>query len=120
MMWNKYYIIAILLVVFAIGYFIILKYWHLKRRESKTPIRVTVKKYKFVTTEVEHNHWHSEGTVFVEFPEGTISEKLNCGSMFNPKPFKIGEEIDVYWYASELYYWNAYERGLFRLLPPYG
>lgn len=32
-------------------------------------------------------------------------------------PFKIGESIDVFWYAGVLYFWHAYARGLARFLP---
>lgn len=31
--------------------------------------------------------------------------------------FKKGEIVDVFWYGGKLFYWNEYERGIFKLLP---
>lgn len=33
------------------------------------------------------------------------------------KPFKIGEQVDVFWYAGVLYFWHAYDRGINKFLP---
>lgn len=33
------------------------------------------------------------------------------------KPFKIGEEIDVFFSGGDLLYWDTYNRGLYRFLP---
>ena len=45
-----------------------------------------------------------------------IIRKLRYASNSN-KPFKIGEKIFVFWYISDLLYWNAYDKGLYKYLP---
>ena len=32
-------------------------------------------------------------------------------------PFEIGENIDVFWEGDVLYYWSAYDIGLYKFLP---
>ncbi|GAB5566178.1 MAG: hypothetical protein Wins2KO_32410 [Winogradskyella sp.] len=32
-------------------------------------------------------------------------------------PFKKGEIINVFWNKGKLFYWNSYQRGIFKLLP---
>lgn len=45
-----------------------------------------------------------------------IIVKLRFANNWN-KPFKIGEKIPVFWNESDLFYWNAYDRGLYKYLP---
>lgn len=33
------------------------------------------------------------------------------------KSFKIGQKIDVFWYGSDLLYWDAYDNGFNKYLP---
>ncbi len=33
------------------------------------------------------------------------------------KPFKIGQEVDVFWYGSNLLYWHAYDNGIHKYIP---
>lgn len=33
------------------------------------------------------------------------------------KPFKIGEEVEVFWYAGVLYFWHTYDKGITKFLP---
>ena len=32
------------------------------------------------------------------------------------KPFEIGAEVEVFWYEGILYYWHAYDKGLYKFL----
>lgn len=120
-MWNNSYVFVLMTVLLVCGYLVSLKMQHLRRKKGKKPIDAIVKKYKVVSTEISRMHWHSEWSIFVEVASGEklIHQKMHHHILMYSKPFEIDEVVKVFWYAGQVYYWNAYEKGLFRFLRPF-
>ncbi len=60
----------------------------------------------------------------IPYPYVKIQNELNDAKLIKLKyanniikPFKIGEKVEVFWYGGELYFWNAYDRGILKFLP---
>jgi len=116
MITNYYYLT---IPVFFILIYILLAYLkknHLEKRQNKNKIKARVVKYKMVTKETSRNHYNSGLSIFVEIIDNQdkFTKPLNYSFFILSRPFKINQEIDVFWYASDLYYWNSYENGLFK------
>lgn len=44
--------------------------------------------------------------------------KLNYPNIWSPvRPFKIGEEVKVFYYGGQLFYWDSFNRGISKFLP---
>lgn len=115
---NYYYLlipITIIVVYVVLSYY---KITHRKKRLNKEKIKAKVVKYEMVTTQVSRNHYNSGMCIFVKIIDGndSICVPLNYSFFILSRPFKIDQEIDVFWYASDLYYWNSFENGLHKYL----
>ena len=111
-------ILLIIVVVFA--YLIALtklKTNHIKSRTLSKKIKAKVIEYQ-----MEHNSPLGDNRrryypyVKIELEDNEyVVEKLEYGKGHNVS-FQKGEVIDVFWYGGKLYYWNEYDRGIFKLL----
>ena len=73
-------------------------------RKEKGPMRndYTELDYPYVKIDLENEEY--------------IIRKLKYANSMN-KPFDIGQKVDVFWYGSDLLYWNAYDNGINKYLP---
>lgn len=99
--------------------FIILSYLkneHLKKRNGKKKLSARVNKHEMVTSKVRRNHYHTERKTYVviDNEQPPVSYPLNV-PLF--RSYYINQEIDVFWYRSKLYYWHAYQKGIFKYVP---
>lgn len=113
MIWS----IIIILIIFIL-FLINSKIEHIKLRNNSKKISAEVVEYR-----KEKGPFRNDYTLLnypyvkIELDDGEYTiRKLRYASNAN-KPFKIGEKIFVFWNISDLLYWNAYDRGLYKYLP---
>ncbi len=73
-------------------------------RKSEVPIRNDFTKISYPYVELSTSQEHYDLV------------KLRHTSSWQ-KPFAVGQEVDVFFYADDLLYWNAYDYGYTKYLP---
>ena len=111
----------LLIMVVGFAYLIALtklKANHIKSRSLSSKIKAKVIDYqKEYNSPLGDDGGRYYPYVKIELDDNDcIVKKLEYGKGHNVS-FKKGEVIDVFWYGGKLFYWNEYERGIFKLLP---
>jgi hypothetical protein len=88
----------------------------LKMREASKPITAKVIQYRNEKGPMR-NDYTPLPYPYVSINDNTSElRKLKYASS-NSKPFKINDEIIVFWFSGTLYYWDAFDRGVYKYLP---
>lgn len=110
-----FFILAFLIGVLI--YLIYIKITFLKNRNQSKKITAKVIEYRTEKSPMRNDYTMlSYPYVKIGDDQDTILRKLRYANNFN-KPFKIGEQIDVFWDGNDLMYWYAYDFGLYKYLP---
>lgn len=110
----------ILFLVFVFIIFVVLtnsKIDHLEMRSSSKKIKVEVVEYRKEKGPMRNDYTMLDYPyVKIDLDNDYMISKLKYANSFS-KAFTIGDQIDVFWYGSDLLYWNAYDEGLYKYLP---
>lgn len=88
----------------------------LKMREGCTPIVARVIEYRNERGPMRND--------FTKLPYPYVSINEDRTRLFKVKyassgshPFKINEDINVFWFSGTLYYWETFDTGIYKYIP---
>lgn len=109
------WLILILLIVFVFMVNAKIKFTAIRNNSIK--VRARVVEYRKEKVPIRNDYTRMNYPFVVLLPDrDRIIRKLRYTNSWS-KPFKIGEEIDVFFNENDLLYWEAHERGVYRYLP---
>jgi hypothetical protein len=95
----------------------------LETREESAKIKAQVVEYRLEKEEQMRNDYVTRNYSYVKIltkgPDYGKVRRLRYDNIISiwPWPLKISHTIDVFWYAGELFYWDAMDRGIEGYLP---
>ena len=113
MIWSIFFAIIIIILFFTNS-----KIEHIKLRNKSKKINAEVIEYRREKGAMRNDY------TLLNYPYVRIETEKNEHILVklrfannSSKPFKIGKKIFVFWNTSDLLYWNAYDKGLYKYLP---
>ena len=108
---------GLIAIVFGIFYLFL---WHAKiqfvqMREGQEKLIAEVHEYRKEKSPMR-NQQIMLNYPYVYFKGKDRLHKLKYANNWT-RPFPIGAEIPVFWYAGVLYYWHAMDKGIHRIVP---